>query len=259
MTARQKASVTALFASVPKAGAVDPVLRRRAVFLLGQMKSEDVPDIVRQSAREELCEMFERLAFHFGRRYLQSAKDRVLGVPRSFDNDDVRAECLAALVQALNYWNPEKGDITTALRPLVAVRLRRMLRSCETIKRPMSTFVSHYQAGLEGDEAKAEETAPVVVSSIEWISQNGDAREREFGDPTEPMDREIILKLCVREALGRLPERQRQAVALFHGFDGYEPHSLRQAAAVMGCSHQWVRDLLERATVQLQGSLAAFA
>lgn len=79
----------------------------------------------------------------------------------------------------------------------------------------------------------------------------------ELPDPTDLPDAGIIRNetaLSIRDAVARLPTRQRTAVLLFH----FQDFSQRDAASVMGVSEDAFESLLARARRQLKVWLSAY-
>ncbi len=52
----------------------------------------------------------------------------------------------------------------------------------------------------------------------------------------------------LREAIKALPVQQRRVVCLYHGLEGCDTHTLEQIGNQMGCSREYVRQVLVRAT-----------
>jgi RNA polymerase primary sigma factor len=77
----------------------------------------------------------------------------------------------------------------------------------------------------------------------------------ESGEPTPDEEVEIALQQdAVRNALERLPEREREVVRLRYGIDGDEPTPLREAGRRLGISSEEVRLLERRALAELAES-----
>ena len=86
-------------------------------------------------------------------------------------------------------------------------------------------------------------------------ARGDDFNPRQFPDATPRVDERLmqqVLRRQVRQAVNRLPERQR-AVVLLHKFEGLR---CEEIAGRLGCSHQAVRSLLCRAYATLRESLA---
>jgi len=86
-------------------------------------------------------------------------------------------------------------------------------------------------------------------------TRGDDFNPRQLQDVTPRVDELLmqqVLRREVRQAVNRLPERQR-AVVVLHKFDGLR---CEEIARRLGCSHQAVRSLLCRAYATLRESLA---
>jgi RNA polymerase primary sigma factor len=83
----------------------------------------------------------------------------------------------------------------------------------------------------------------------------GDLLADDAVGPPEQVD-ESVRHERVREALARLPERERHVVALRFGFDG-EERTLEAIAGELGLTRERVRQLVERALKRMEHGLAA--
>jgi RNA polymerase primary sigma factor len=109
------------------------------------------------------------------------------------------------------------------------------------------------------DEALDAAEAPVSLNQSVGSEQEGELGEL-FGDPNaaDPAEEagEMLRRRAVREALARLPERQRQVLELRFGLDG-DPVSLEAIGKELGISRERVRQLeaeaMNRLAVDLDG------
>ena len=89
-------------------------------------------------------------------------------------------------------------------------------------------------------------------------AREGGARAREFPGPEPTVEEHLVQKTRldeIRQAIARLPEKQRAAVVMHK----YEELEYTQIAGALGCSEAAVKSLLFRAYQSLRGSLAHLA
>jgi RNA polymerase primary sigma factor len=105
---------------------------------------------------------------------------------------------------------------------------------------------------------EARDAARVVTSLDRPVGEEEDTSLGaliESGEPTPDEEVEIALQQdAVRNALERLPEREREVVRLRYGIDGDEPTPLREAGRRLGISSEEVRRLERRALAELAES-----
>ncbi len=115
------------------------------------------------------------------------------------------------------------------------------------------------EAGLSLREVQEAHNAARVVTSLDRpVGEEEDTSLGaliESGDPTPDEEVEIALQQdAVRNALERLPEREREVVRLRYGIDGDDPTPLREAGRRLGISSEEVRRLERRALAELAES-----
>jgi RNA polymerase primary sigma factor len=105
---------------------------------------------------------------------------------------------------------------------------------------------------------EARQAARVVTSLDRPVGEEEDTSLGaliESGDPTPDEEVEIALQQdAVRNALERLPEREREVVRLRYGIDGDDPTPLREAGRRLGISSEEVRRIERRALAELAES-----
>jgi RNA polymerase primary sigma factor len=115
------------------------------------------------------------------------------------------------------------------------------------------------EAQLTPREVREARNAARVVTSLDRpVGEEEDTSLGsliESGAPTPDEEVEIALAQdAVRNALERLPEREREVVRLRYGIDGDEPTPLREAGRRLGISSEEVRRLERRALAELAES-----
>jgi RNA polymerase primary sigma factor len=78
----------------------------------------------------------------------------------------------------------------------------------------------------------------------------------DAADPLEEAD-ESLRRTAVRQALSRLPKRERHIVELRFGFDGADPWTLEAIGDELELTRERVRQLVERALKRIESDLAA--
>ncbi len=105
---------------------------------------------------------------------------------------------------------------------------------------------------------EAHDTARVVTSLDRPVGEDEDTSLGallESGEPSPEEEVEISLQQdAVRNALERLPEREREVVRLRYGIDGDDPTPLREAGRRLGISSEEVRRIERRALAELAES-----
>jgi RNA polymerase primary sigma factor len=109
------------------------------------------------------------------------------------------------------------------------------------------------------DLVYVEEALGAVEASVSLNQAIGSDGDGEFGDPSaeDPSEEagEALRRQFVRNALGRLPERERRVLELRFGFDG-ESTSLEQIGRELSMSRERVRQVERDALAKLQDELA---
>lgn len=207
-------------------------------------------------ARTALYEMFETLSFHIIARFF--------GYPRA-DRDDLRQECRIAVVEAVDRWDPQRGEFPVLLTYYVRKRIRRYLRNTEMIRRTHSAFDKHGQETSQGREG--EETAPIRCTSLDaplgnpmsyeasLFGHHGDKSMEEIVSDADAAYARIQDQTAVAQALEYLPPLERETICLYFGLEGQESHSYRDIAPILGCSYMTAKNYVDRALPILAAAL----
>lgn len=194
-----------------------------------------------QSARTSLYEMFESLSFSIVSHLLSQSW---------LSPEDILQECRVATLQAIDRWEPERGELPILLTYFTRARVREYLRNRELIRRSHSAFDRHGQAMRQGRDT--EETAAIKVYSFSAPDTKDRGREipdlLEFmaADPDEPYDR-IQLQIAIAQALDYLQPEDRQSIILHFGLNGTESHTYRDMAPLIGATYQTAKNRVDRA------------
>jgi RNA polymerase sigma factor (sigma-70 family) len=207
-------------------------------------------------ARTALYNMFEDLSFYVIARFF--------GYPRA-DRDDLRQECRIAVVEAIDHWDPQRGEFPVLLTYHVRRRIRRYLRNSEMIRRTHSAFDRHGQETSQGREGV--ETAPLRFVSLDAPMANhlscetsafGHHSDKSMGEIVSDSDaayEHIQDQTAVAQALEYLPQLERETVCLYFGLEGRESHSYRDIAPILGCSYMTAKNRVDRALPILAAAL----
>lgn len=202
--------------------------RQKALALFQRMKEclDQNDEQGWQTARERLYQLHEHLAIYIGHRLVSQRKG--LSLP------DLDQECRLAALEAIAQWKPERGDLTTRLYQLLQGRTQEFARRDCLVVRPREVKPNDNE----------QETSQTVVS-LDVIAEVG-----------EPDDTEVrLLRAAVRQAVARLPRRQRRVTQLYYGLEG-EQRNLREIGQELGITAQGARAHLQKAIPQLKSELA---
>ncbi len=202
-------------------------------------------DGARFRARTALFEMFEVLSFRIVARVMAG---------RPWDCDDLRQECRVAVIQAIDAWDPARGEFPVMLTYYVRLRVRRHLRNSEMIRRGQDKFDQYGRETREGREGS--DAAPVKVLSFSPTRESfnavagPDSGESSidycYPDSDDSYGR-IQDRTAVAQALAYLPEPERHCVCLRFGLEGCQSHSYRDLAPLLGCSYMTAKNRVDRA------------
>jgi RNA polymerase sigma factor (sigma-70 family) len=194
--------------------------------------------------RAELYEMFEHLSFHFGAKFFRFKR---------LSPDDVRQCCRTAVVRAIDAWDPERGSLSTMIAFQVRTEMKLWLHA-EGIYRTTEPTDPHH-ATQEECQARRPRKADLQWVSFQEFSANGGAwadGNYDFSDivmeqAVPSHEEDSVFQHCIEEALSVLDPVKRETVVLYHGLKGNEEHSLRDLQPLFGCSHQTIKNRLDRA------------
>lgn len=190
-------------------------------------------------ARTDLYELFERLSF----RYVSSLFGHEWLSP-----EDIRQECRLAVIQAIDHWNPDRGEFPVLLSFYTRRRVRDYLRNNELIRRSQSVFDQHGQDRCQDQEHVQTARLPVV-------SLDSDEREEWLSVAADDPYGRIQMETAVAQALDYLDEEARHVVALHFGLNGCDSHTYRQMGPLLGCSAQYAHERVRKALPVLAAAL----
>lgn len=216
-------------------------------------------------ACERLLEENSGLVWSVVRRYLGRGTD---------PEDLYQLGCLGFL-KAVRGFDPNLGyQFSTYAVPKIAGEIRRFLRDDGAVKvsrglreqgglirkardllqskmgrEPTLSELSE-ETGLAPEELAAVETANAPVSSLQSELGDGLTLEQTVGD--EGMEEYTLERIALREAVNRLPERERQVIELRY----FRGMTQEKAAQVLGVSQVQVSRIEHKAVERLRNKLS---
>ena len=216
-------------------------------------------------ACERLLEENSGLVWSVVRRYLGRGTD---------PEDLYQLGCLGFL-KAVRGFDPNLGyQFSTYAVPKIAGEIRRFLRDDGAVKvsrglreqgglirkardllqskmgrEPTLSELSE-ETGLAPEELAAVETANAPVSSLQSELGDGLTLEQTVGD--EGMEEYTLERIALREAVNRLPERERQLIELRY----FRGMTQEKAAQILGVSQVQVSRIEHKAVERLRNKLS---
>ncbi len=216
-------------------------------------------------ACERLLEENSGLVWSVVRRYLGRGTD---------PEDLYQLGCLGFL-KAVRGFDPNLGyQFSTYAVPKIAGEIRRFLRDDGAVKvsrglreqgglirkardllqskmgrEPTLSELSE-ETGLAPEELAAVETANAPVSSLQSELGDGLTLEQTVGD--EGMEEYTLERIALREAVNRLPERERQVIELRY----FRGMTQEKAAQILGVSQVQVSRIEHKAVERLRNKLS---
>jgi RNA polymerase sporulation-specific sigma factor len=214
-----------------------------------------------QEARSQLLEENTRLVWAIVRRY----------TGRGVEAEDLFQLGCIGFLKALEGFDPAYGtQFSTYAVPKIAGEMRRFLRDDGAVKvsrtlkeqatrvylegerlrtalgrEPTLSELSE-ATGLSPEELATTETATAGVASLQAETEDGLTLETTLGD--QGMEETVVEQLALRQAIDRLPERERTVVILRY----YLGRTQQQCAQRIGVSQVQVSRLEKRAVDRLR-------
>lgn len=195
-------------------------------------------------------------------RYTPLARSLARNV-RSLPYEDALQEAFIGLIVAAEKYDPERGAFSTYATAWIINYLQVASIQSLPVHVPIGLAKREHAAYKRGEDFLQSKSAPVRASQkrasinifalqISMTSEEGnnlDYPDETIGLMSEVACKESAHALC--RAVRLLPDRQRIAVILRFGLGDGEAHTLDEVGAIMGCSREAVRQLVERALKSL--------
>ncbi len=210
-----------------------PLLSAHEQTLLAQRVAEGDP-----VARDEMISANLRLVVHWARRYQGRGVDLV----------DLVQEGTFGLMRAVEKFDWQRGfKFSTYATWWIRQSLQRAVQSKgRAIRLPEDAVAAESAAEREGDDSQPH--LPRVVASLDQpVASEATATLGDLlaGDDT-PVDEDVAQAVSVArldDAIGRLPELDRDVVRLRFGLGGESPASLETTARALGIGVRRVRSI----------------
>lgn len=218
-----------------------------------------------REARGRLIEENARLIWSVVRRY----------TGRGVEAEDLFQLGCIGFLKAIDGFCPDYGTcFSTYAVPKIAGEMRRFLRDDGAVKvsrglreQACRVHVLRQQlaqalgreptvgeiaaaAGLTAEEVAAAETAGAAVVSLQTETGEGLTLESTLG--TQGMEDRVLESVALREAIGQLPDRERQVILLRY----FRGMTQERAARVLGVSQVQVSRIERKAVTRLRDRLA---
>ena len=190
---------------------------------------------------------------------------------RGVDPDDLYQLACLGFLKAVRGYDPEFGtQFSTYAVPKIAGEIRRFLRDDGAVKvsrgikeraTAIRTARTHLQGqlgreptlselsghtGLTPEDSAAAETATEPVASLQMETGDGLTLESLLG--TGGMEEQVVEQVVLRQALGQLPEQERQVLLLRY----YHTMTQSRVARIIGVSQVQVSRIERRAITRLR-------
>lgn len=225
-----------------------PSRDQKALTLIHRLRNDSLSDFDRDEARDQLFALIQNLAYSMCHQFVHDWRGR---------EEDLRGECDLAVMEAIRYWEPDKGPISTALWYCIRVRMRECFRNSEMISRSYHALAQAHKRKKQGAEPGQYDFVP--CQSFEGSDRTEWDRTIDIPDPDADFSDQVTMTVAVNQVVNALPPHERRAVILTYGLQGHEPHTLREAADALSWSHEKVRYVLGHAKRHLHHSLSGCA
>ncbi|MCD8052043.1 MAG: sigma-70 family RNA polymerase sigma factor [Clostridiales bacterium] len=222
-----------------------------------------------QSGDRAACEQIlvenDRLVWSVVKRY----------TGRGVDPEDLFQLGCIGFLKAIQGYDPAYGtQFSTYAVPKIAGEIRRFLRDDGTVKvsrtvkekaaqvcaarealrralgREPALSELAAETGLEPEDIAAAENAVATVASLQMETADGLTLESLLGD--DGMEEQVLERLSLREAVDRLPQRERMVILLRY----YRGLTQEKTAKIIGVSQVQVSRIEKKAVAELRRQLA---
>ncbi len=227
------------------------------------------PRLVEGMTQEEACQRFRRKILHLARRTCEHAGPQTPLAP-----EDLVGYGVMGLLEAFERFDPARGaDFTTFASRHIAGRMLDAVRSaCGTTRRDRRVARELATATKQAREALGREPSHLEIADAMGLDMDAYWRARGWVDPVclvsiteQPEDDAFAhaaeapgllmaddARALLREALERLPERDRQVVLLYYARDC----SLAEIGEILDVTPSRVSQILGAARERMRKALA---
>lgn len=195
-----------------------PLERQRESAVIEAMMAGD------ETAKQTLIEHNLRLVVYISRRFESTG----------INLEDLISIGTIGLIKAVNTFRPEKNiKLATYASRCVENEILMYIRK-----------IASHKADVSLDE-------PI---NTDWDGNElllGDVLGTEADAVSRPMEDDVDLRL-LREALGRLPEKEKTIVTLRYGIDGGQEKTQKEVADMLGISQSYISRLEKRIILRLR-------
>lgn len=216
------------------------IVRPDAVFYIGG--SDVLPPPLKGKEEMEALELLEKGSEQAKQQLIERNLRLVVYISRRFENTGVDLEDLISI-----------GTIGL-IKAISTYRLDRNIKLATYASRCIENEILMHIRKIAGQKAE--------VSLDEPINMDYDGNELLLSDVLgtdedvilRPLEDDVDIKV-LRQALGQLPDREREIVAMRFGLEGYKELTQKEVAEKMGISQSYISRLEKRIMLRLKKEL----
>ena len=216
------------------------IVRPDGVFYIGG--SDVLPPPLKGKEEMEALELLEKGSEQAKQQLIERNLRLVVYISRRFENTGVDLEDLISI-----------GTIGL-IKAISTYRLDRNIKLATYASRCIENEILMHIRKIAGQKAE--------VSLDEPINMDYDGNELLLSDVLgtdedvilRPLEDDVDIKV-LRQALGQLPDREREIVAMRFGLEGYKELTQKEVAEIMGISQSYISRLEKRIMLRLKKEL----
>ena len=216
------------------------IVRPDGVFYIGG--SDVLPPPLKGKEEMEALELLEKGSEEAKQQLIERNLRLVVYISRRFENTGVDLEDLISI-----------GTIGL-IKAISTYRLDRNIKLATYASRCIENEILMHIRKIAGQKAE--------VSLDEPINMDYDGNELLLSDVLgtdedvilRPLEDDVDIKV-LRQALGQLPDREREIVAMRFGLEGYKELTQKEVAEIMGISQSYISRLEKRIMLRLKKEL----
>ena len=216
------------------------IVRPDGVFYIGG--SDVLPPPLKGKEEMEALELLEKGSEQAKQQLIERNLRLVVYISRRFENTGVDLEDLISI-----------GTIGL-IKAISTYRLDRNIKLATYASRCIENEILMHIRKIAGQKAE--------VSLDEPINMDYDGNELLLSDVLgtdedvilRPLEDDVDIKV-LQQALGQLPDREREIVAMRFGLEGYKELTQKEVAEIMGISQSYISRLEKRIMLRLKKEL----